>query len=79
MDIKHVNVKFLYSVKYTYDIPSTIYSFSAIYSAVLCNTLFLNLGSTHHSFSGSGVCEGLGVSCESGVADQVPLFPSLTD
>ena len=48
MDIKHVNVKFLYSVKYTYDIPSTIYSFFfffAIYSAVLGNTLIFKLGS----------------------------------
>ena len=81
MDIKHVNVKFLYSVKCTYDIPSTISSFFffAIYSAVLGSTQFLTLGSTHHSFSGNGVAGGLGVSCESGVANQVPLFPALSD
>ena len=56
-----------------------LFFFFAIYSAVLGNTLFLKLGSTHHSFSGNGVGGGLGVSCESGVADQVPLFPALTD
>ena len=83
MDIKHVNVKFLYSVKCTYDIPSAISSsfffFFAIYSSVLGSTQFLTLGSTHHLFSGNGVGGGLGVSCESGVANQVPLFPALSD